>query len=281
MIQALSSIFKKSLGLVLLTFFLSPAAAFSQTSPPDVGLVTRLEGKATYRNNQEKQTAPVKAFMKVRQGDNIKLAQDSSLTLLYFTGGRQETWKGPAAFLAGASASKATGNKKAATPEIKMMPSSAIKKIAAAPFLLARAGAGPAGATQMPRVAPGRAGGAAMKSMEPPGRSGATPMMEQASPGRSGAIQTMAPVCKLPPPGPSPEEAQKIIKEGQAVYQDLKKQAGPDDFTPELYFLGVLAECRRYSEMNKMLDEMLQKKPGDAALQKMKSWVRTQTLCGG
>lgn len=267
MIQALISISKKSLGLVLLAFILSPVAAFSQTSTPDVGLVTKLTGKATYRNNEEKKPAPVRAFMKVRQGDNIKLAKDSSLTLLYFTGGRQETWKGPATFVAGESASKAKGSKKAASPEVKMMPSSAIKKIAAAPFLLTQADAGSAGATQMKRGAPGS--------------SGATPMMEKAPPGRSGAIQTMAPVCKVPPPGPSPEKAKKMLKEAQAVYQDLKKKAGPDDFTPELYYLGVLAECRRYSEMNKMLDEMLQKKPGDAALKKMKSWVRTQTLCGG
>lgn len=253
MIQALSSISKKSLGLLLLAFLLAPAAAFSLTSVPDVGLVTRLTGEATYRNSQEKKPAAVMAFMKVRQGDNLKLAQDSSLTLLYFADGRQETWKGPATFVAGAGASKATGRKKAATPEVKMMPTSAVKKIAAAPFLLARADAGPAAATQI--------------------KSGA--------PGSSGAIQTTALVCKLPPPGPSPEKAQKMLKEGQAVYQDLKKQAEPDDFTPELYFLGVLAECRRYSEMNKMLDEMLQKKPGDEALKKMKSWVRTQTLCGG
>ena len=106
-------------------------------------------------------------------------------------------------------------------------------------------------------------------------------MMEKAPPGRSGAIQTMAPVCKLPPPGPSPEEVRKIMKNGETVYQELKKKAGPGDFTPELYFLGVLAKCRKYDEMNHMLDQMLQKKPGDPGLKEMKVWVQRQTLCGG
>ena len=276
--QNLGRISKMLVWPGLLAGLLLAATALAQSSSPDVGLVTRLEGKATYRNSQEKKPAAVKAFMKVRQGDNLKLAKGSSLTLLYFAGGRQEAWK--AVFMAEVSASKAKG-KKAALPEIKMMPASAIKKIAGAPFLLARADAGPAGATQMPRMAPGRSGITAMKSMTPAGRSGATPMMEKAPPGRSGAIQTMAPVCKLPPPGPSPEKARKMLKEAQTVYQDLKKQAGPGDFTPELYYLGVLAECRKYSEMNKMLDGMLQKKPGDAALLQMKTWVRNQTLCGG
>jgi hypothetical protein len=280
--QALISIPKKSFCLGLIALFLSAAPALAQTSSPDVGLVTKMAGEAAYWNKEEKKPAPVQAFMKVRQGDNFKLSKDSSLQLLYFANGRQETWKGPAALVAGDAASVAKGGKKAAAPEVKMMPPSAIKKIAAAPFLLARTGAGPAGATQMPRAAPGRAGGTAMKSMEPPGRSGATPMMEQAPPGRSGAIQTMAPVCPVPSKdAPSPEVIQKEIKQAEAVYQDLKQKAGADDFTPELYFLGVLAENRQYSEMNKILDNLLQKKPGDAALKELKAWVRAQSLCGG
>lgn len=91
----------------------------------------------------------------------------------------------------------------------------------------------------------------------------------------------MAPVCPVPSQGPSAAESRQEIKKAAAVYQDLKKKAAADDFTPELYFLGVLAENRQYVEMNKILDQMLQKKPGDAALKELKSWIRAQSLCGG
>jgi len=279
--RGMKAVLKIFLGvnfLVLLAtpFFLLTAQA--QTSSPDVGLVTKLTGEATYWNKAEKKPARVQAFMKVRQGDNFKLSKDGALTLLYFASGRQEAWKSPAAFMAGEAESVAKAGKKTTPPEVKMMPVSAIKKIAGAPFPLPRAEGGAAGATQMHRMAAGRAGATAAKSMEPPSRAGATPMMEKDSPGRSGAIQTMAPVCPVPP---SPEVVQKGIKEAEAVYQDLKQKAGADDFTPDLYFLGVLAEYRQFSAMNKILDVLLKQNPGEPALKEMKSWVQTQSLCGG
>ncbi len=275
------NILKKSCCLIIVAVFLGAALALAQTSSPDVGLVTKLTGETTYWNKEEKKPARVQAFMKVRQGDNFKLSKDSGLTLLYFASGRQETWKGPGTLVAGDGESAAKGGKKQAPPEVKMMPASAIQKIAAAPFLQSRSGGTPSGATQLPRMAPGRTGATASKSMAPPDRSGATPMMEKSPPGRSGAIQTMAPVCTVPPPMPPPEVVQKEIKQAEAVYQDLKQKAGADDFTPELYFLVVLAEYRQYTEMNKILDDLLKKKPGDPDLKEMKAWVRAQSLCGG
>lgn len=279
--QATSSIPKNFFALVLITLFLGAAAALAQTSSPDVGLVTKLTGEASYWNQEDPKPVRVQAFMKVRQGDSFKLAKDSALTLLYFASGRQETWKGPVAITAGDAAGAGKHGKKAATPEVKMMPTSAMKIIAAAPFPLPRSGPGASGATRMQRSAPGRAGGTEMKSMAPPGRSGATPMMEKAPPGRPGANETLGPVCPVPAQGPSPEEARQAITQAEAVYQDLKTKAAADDVTPELYFLGVLAEYRQYAEMNKILDKMLQNKPGDPALKELKNWVRAQSLCGG
>ena len=250
----------------IVTALLLAAAAQAQSPPPDVGLVTKLTGKATYRNQEEKKPGQVQAFMKVRQGDHFHLSKASSLTLLYFASGRQETWKGPIALVAGAAASTVKNGKKAATLAVKMMPPSAIKMIAAAPFPLPRSGAGPAGATQMHRTA---------------GRAGGTPMLEKSPNSRSGAIQTMAPVCRVPTKVLNPEETRQALKKAKTIYQDLKKEAEPGDFTPELYFLGVLAEYRQYGKMNKILDQMLQQKPGDPALKKLKNWTRTQALCGG
>jgi hypothetical protein len=91
----------------------------------------------------------------------------------------------------------------------------------------------------------------------------------------------MAPVCRVPKELPPPDVVQREITNAKAVYQDLKKNAEAGDFTPELYFLGVLADYRKYEEMNKILDDLLRKKPGDPALKAMKEWVKTQALCGG
>lgn len=76
---------------------------------------------------------------------------------------------------------------------------------------------------------------------------------------------------------PLSSEAQRKIKEAEKVYGDLKKAAAADDVTPELYFFSVLAEHKQFPEMAKMVDTMLQKRPGDAALKDWKAWVRSQS----
>ena len=82
------------------------------------------------------------------------------------------------------------------------------------------------------------------------------------------------PAAKTAPPLSS--EAQRKIKEAEKVYRDLKQAAAADDVTPELYFFSVLAEYKQYPEMAKMVDAMLQKRPGDAALKDLKAWVRSE-----
>src|SRR5208337_2536125 len=111
--------------------FLVCAAASAQAPAPDVGLITQLSGPVTYWNKEEqKEQVPAKAFMKVRQGDNFKLNEAGSLTLLYFASGRQETWKGPATFVAGATESAAAGNQKPpAQPEVKVISTKATKQL--------------------------------------------------------------------------------------------------------------------------------------------------------
>ena len=54
--------------------FLAVAAASAQSPAPDVGLITQLSGPVTYWNKEEqKEPLPAQAFMKVRQGDHLKL----------------------------------------------------------------------------------------------------------------------------------------------------------------------------------------------------------------
>jgi len=218
------------------------ATVAAQTSLPDVGLITKLTGEAIYWNQGEnRKPARVQAFMKVRQGDHLKLPAAASLTLLYFASGRQETWKGPATLMAGDKESAAVGDQKTRPqPEVKILPAKATKQMAGAPLLC------------------------------------------PTSLSKSGVIQTMGPKRESAPKTAAPlsSEAQRKIKEAEKVYRDLKKATAADDVTPELYFLGVLAEYKQYPEMAKMVDTMLQKRPGDAALKDLKARVQSQSAAG-
>lgn len=98
----------------------------------------------------------------------------------------------------------------------------------------------------------------------------------------SGGIQTrgvraLAPGKTLAPPPLSAEDRIKI-QEAKKIYQDLRKKSPPDDPTPELYFLGVLAEYKQYPEMEKIINTMQIKRPGDATLKDLKAWVRSQSV---
>jgi hypothetical protein len=228
--------------LAVFTSFLVATAA-AQTSLPDVGLITQLSGEATYWNNGDKQKpAPVQAFMKVRRGDHLKLPAAASLTFLYFASGRQETWKGPATLMAGNQKSKVLGGKQPTPqPEVKIFPAKATRQMAGAPLHL------------------------------PP-----------SSINKSGVIQTMGARCETTPETAAPlsSQAQRKIKEAEKVYRDLKSVAAADDVTPELYLFGVLAKYKQYPAMTKVVDTMLQKRPGDVALKDLKACVQSQALKG-
>jgi len=228
-------------GFFCLTVFTSFLAATvtAQTSFSDVGLITKLSGEATYWNKGEnKEPAKVQAFMKVRRGDHLKLPGAASLTLLYFASGRQETWKGPATLMAGDTESAAVGDQKTPPqPEVKILPAKATRQMMGLPLPLS-----------------------------------------SSSIGKSGVIQTMGSKCETAAKTAVPlsENTPRELREAEKVYRDLKKSAAADDITPELYFFSVLAEHKQFPEMAKMVDAMLQKRPGDAALKDLKAWVRSQ-----
>ncbi len=232
----------KHTGFLCLAVFVAflTATVAAQSTLVDVGLITKLSGEATYWNKGEnKEPTKAQAFMKVRQGDHLKLSAAGSLTLLYFASGRQETWKGPATLMAANMKSTAIGAQKTPPqPEVKIFPANATKQIAGAPLPLCPSNIS-----------------------------------------KSGVIQTMGPKSETAPKAAAPlsENAQRKLREAEKVYRDLKKSTAADDITPELYFFSVLAEHKQFSEMTKMVDTMLQKRPGDAALKDLQVWVRSQT----
>ena len=63
----------------------------------DVGLVNQLSGEVAYKAPGGS-ASRASAFMKVRDGDNFRLNAGARLRVVYFDGGRQELWEGPAEF---------------------------------------------------------------------------------------------------------------------------------------------------------------------------------------
>lgn len=114
------------------------AMAQTQALPPDVGLVTKLSGQITYVNKLYQETpAEAQAFMKIRRGDRFQLQAGALTQLVYFLGGRQETWKGPATFTVGDSQSNPQTQ---AQPTVRILPAGTIQGVRRIPVLLRRTG---------------------------------------------------------------------------------------------------------------------------------------------
>lgn len=107
---------------------LAAAPVFAQS---DVGLINHLAGDVSYTSGSN--TAKAKPFMKVREGDRFNLASGSQIRIVYFQGGRQESFSGPAALTAGAQQSSVQSG---AQPQISTLPSGVPQKISQTPELI-------------------------------------------------------------------------------------------------------------------------------------------------
>jgi len=110
----------------------------------DVGLVSLLTGEVTYQG--EGAGAKARAYMKVRQGDRFNVPAGAQVRVVYFQGGRQETWKGPSAFRAGSRASEPSSG----TPtEVAALPTAVPQQISQIPELIQIAKLGRSGGVQV------------------------------------------------------------------------------------------------------------------------------------
>jgi hypothetical protein len=135
------------------TAVLCGAAFCASAQSSDVGLVNQLAGEVSYAGQGGAQSK-AQAFMKMRQGDRFTLPAGAQLRVVYFNGGRQETWKGPASFKAGTQQSEALSGQVA---EATQLPSGVAQKIAQVPNLV-----------QIAKL--GRSGGIAVRGGGKPGR---------------------------------------------------------------------------------------------------------------
>lgn len=220
------------IAIVVLFIDVTP---YAQTLPPDVGLVTQLSGDATYWNEgYQKTPEKVQTFMKVRRGDHFKLSQGTTIQLVYFQNGRQETWKGPVALKVGDFETRVEGEKQA-KPEVVMLPTETSQGMRRIPVLLRRARLSRSGGMQL----------------------------------RSAGDASQKPII------PSKEEKAEIAM-AKETYQKLRKQTKPDDITPELNLLGILADYEQYEEMEKVIKDALKIQPDNQVLKELEEWVRTQ-----
>ena len=234
--RSASNVFFTHLIFFVSALVLLPQAAAGAQSPPvDVGLITKLSGEATYWNEASQKTPKqAQVFMKIRKGDHLKMASGAALDIVYFQGGRKETWQGPAVIIAEEAASRAESE--SATKgqvAVAMLPSEASQGLRRIPALL-----------------------------------------DQARLGRSGGIQVRGPgedLKKTVVPG---KKGQTEIARAREVYQRWREQTSPDDVTPELNLLGTLAEYQQYAEMEKVVQNALERQPNNEALKELEQWVR-------
>lgn len=121
-----------AIGMVVRAVVLGAGLAGAvQAQAPDVGLVNMISGEVSYQS-QGASTSKAQAFMKMRQGDRFTVPNGAQMRVVYFQGGRQETWRGPAAFRAGTRQSE-SGSPPAA---VSTLPSGVPQKIAQVPELV-------------------------------------------------------------------------------------------------------------------------------------------------
>jgi len=134
--------------MVLFAFF---GAARAQSAAPQAGMVTRLTGNVTLSSSDgRKQPGQVQAFMKLQKNDQCEIPAGASLQIIYFTGGRQEIWKGPAAIKIGEGESQALSG---GAPEIKVLPVMIAQKMANIPHRIDNASISRSGHLQLREAA--------------------------------------------------------------------------------------------------------------------------------
>ena len=120
-----------TIARALFALLLSLAGGGTHAQDADVGLVQQVAGEVSYRGASG--GGKVQAFMKMRQGDRYDLAAGATLRVVYFSNGRQETWRGPASFRCQGESSDAL---KGAAAQVATLPVAVPKKLQKIPDLI-------------------------------------------------------------------------------------------------------------------------------------------------
>jgi hypothetical protein len=108
-----------------------------------------LQGDVQYQGTGAPGTKAA-AFMKVRDGDKFTVPDGAVLRVVYFEGGRQETWKGPASFKAGLK----QGDAQSGRAEVSQVPGGVPAKLSQTAEVIQIAKLGRAGGVTVRGVKP-------------------------------------------------------------------------------------------------------------------------------
>jgi len=115
-------------AMALWMFGVAPAGAQLR----DVGLVNLVSGDVRFAPVNGA-SAPVKSFMRVREGDRFSLAAGAQLRVVFFEGSRQERWSGPSSFRAARAQGEAISG---AATGVALLPAGTPQRIARIPDLM-------------------------------------------------------------------------------------------------------------------------------------------------
>lgn len=141
--------FMKAILPVVVGMLLVLAAANAQAAA-DVGLINQLSGEVAYKAPGSSATR-ASAFMKVREGDNFRLNPGARLRVVYFDGGRQELWEGPAEF----NAARKQGSVISGMAMASQLPGGVPQALAQTPELMQIVKVGRPGAVTVRGIKPG------------------------------------------------------------------------------------------------------------------------------
>jgi len=96
----------------------------------EVGLVTAVSGNVKLQEDKAA-ASELKSFVKLRAGDRLTMEGAARLQMVYFEGGRQETWQGAGQLEVGSGASKTV--KGGMQPEVKTLPAILVKQLSKTP----------------------------------------------------------------------------------------------------------------------------------------------------
>jgi hypothetical protein len=130
----------KTKGLSKLLMAAALAAATGAYAASDVGLINHLSGDVSYSSGAA--TSRAQPYMKVREGDRFTVPAGAQVRVVYFQGGRQETFAGPASFTAGGQSSSVQSG---SAPQVTTLPAGVPQKISQTPELIQIAKLGRAG----------------------------------------------------------------------------------------------------------------------------------------
>lgn len=127
---------------------LAISTAFAQ-SAGDAGMINQLSGEVQYQPAGGS-TARATAYMKLRDSDVVRVPAGASVRVVYFSNGRQESWKGPAAFTVGPSESRGQSGQ----PEVSQLPGGVPQRLAQTPEMMQIAKLGRAGSVMVRGITP-------------------------------------------------------------------------------------------------------------------------------